>query len=227
MPCVYWPHPQKDETRPAPFTGEGFPTFVLNGTTDPATPYSNAEAVFANLSDGYFITEIGGPHVIFGWGVECVDSLVVEFLVNDTLPAEREITCEGIVADEFVPLALADSAEYTSPLEVLYAVDNEINYMPEYYYMDTTTARAVACPYGGTFAFDSDDTSDLYTLTDCAFSDGFVMTGTGSYNYDDGMFTLEVTVTGLKEGDLTYTRDADWALHVAGTYNGEEVDLSE
>ena len=91
MPCVYWPHPQEDQSRPPPFTGEGFPTFVLNGTTDPATPYSNAEAVFANLSDGYFITEIGGPHVIFGWGVECVDSLIVEFLVNDTQAELRRL----------------------------------------------------------------------------------------------------------------------------------------
>ena len=92
--------------------------------------------------------------------------------------------------------------------------------------MSSTTARAIACPYGGTFAFDSDDTSDLFTLTDCAFSKGFAMTGSGSYNYDDGVFTLEVDVTGLKEGSLTYTRDGDGLTHVTGTYGGEEIDLS-
>jgi hypothetical protein len=31
----------------------------------------------------------------------------------------------------------------------------------------------------------------------------------------------------VKDGELTYSRDADWALHVTGTYDGEEVDLSE
>jgi pimeloyl-ACP methyl ester carboxylesterase len=227
IPCVYWPHPQQDETRPAPFTGEGFPTLVLSGTTDPATPYSNAQSVYSHLEDGYLITEIGGPHVIFGWGVECVDSLVTEFLVNDTLPAERETTCEGIVADEFVPLALADAAGYESPLEALVAADNEIYYLPEYYYMSSTTARASACPYGGTLTFDYGDTGDVFTLTNCAFSQGFIMTGNGSTNYEEGSFTLEVTVTGLKEGSLTYVRDAEGSIRVTGTYDGEEIDLAE
>jgi pimeloyl-ACP methyl ester carboxylesterase len=227
IPCVYWPYPQQDETRPAPFTGEGFPTLVLNGTTDPATPYSNAQSVYSHLEDGYFITEIGGPHVIFGWGLECVDSLVTEFLVNDTLPPERETTCEGIVADEFVPLALADAADYESPLEALAAVDNEIYYLPEYYYMSTTTARASACPYGGTLTFDYGDIGDVFTLTDCAFSKGFIMTGNGSTNYEEGSFTLEVTVTGLKEGTLTYVRDGEGSIRVTGTYDGEEIDLAE
>jgi pimeloyl-ACP methyl ester carboxylesterase len=230
LPCVYWPYP-KDDSLPAmlaePFQGGDFPTLVLNATTDPATPYEGARSVFENLADGYMVTEIGGPHVIFGWGNECVDGLVAEFLVNDTLPAERETECEGYVADEFAPLALADASGYADPLEAFYAVDNEINYLPEYYYMSSTTARAIACPYGGTFAFDSDDTGDVYTLTDCAFSEGFVMTGSGSYNYDDGVFTLEVNVTGIKDGSLTYVRDADWAIHVTGEYGGEAIDLSE
>ena len=212
LPCVYWPYPLED-SHPAPFakpfTGEGFPTFVLNATTDPATPYSGAQAVYSNLADGYMVTEVGGPHVIFGWGVECVDSLIADFLVDDTLPTERETICDGVVADEFVPLAPANAADYANPLEALSAVDNEINYLPEYYYMSSTTARAIACPYGGTFAFDSDATSDLFTLTDCAFSNGFAMTGSGSYNYDDGVFTLEVAITGLEEGTLTYTRDSE------------------
>jgi hypothetical protein len=93
--------------------------------------------------------------------------------------------------------------------------------------MSSTTARAIACPYGGTFAFDSNDSSDLYTLTECAFSKGFAMTGSGSYNYDDSVFTLEVNVTGLKEGTLTYTRDSEGVAHITGMYDGEEIDLSE
>ncbi len=230
LPCVYWPHP-KDDALPAmlaqPFQGGDFPTLVLNSTTDPATPYEGARSVFENVSNGYMVTETGGPHVIFGWGNECVDGLVSEFLVNDTLPAERETECEGYVADEFVPLALANAADYETPLAALYDVESEITHLPEYYYASSTNIRAAACPYGGTFAFDSDDTSDLFTLTDCAFSQGFVMTGSGSYNYDDGSFTLEVSVAGLKDGSLTYIRDADWAVRVTGEYGGEAIDLSE
>jgi pimeloyl-ACP methyl ester carboxylesterase len=230
LPCAYWPYP-KDDSNPAPFaepfTGEGHTTLVLNATTDPATPYSGAQEVYSNLSDGYMVTETGGPHVIFGWGVECVDSLVADFLVDDKLPDERETTCEGVVADEFVPLALADAAGYADPLEALYAVDNEINYQPDYYYTIPGNVNAIACPYGGTFAFDSDDSGDLYTFTGCAFSDGFALTGGGSYNYDSGLLTFEVDVSGLKEGSLTYTRDSDGAIKVIGTYGGEEVDLSQ
>jgi pimeloyl-ACP methyl ester carboxylesterase len=230
LPCVFWPYPQ-DDSKPAPFaepfTGEGIPTLVLNATTDPATPYAGAQSVFENLSDGYLVTQVGGPHVIFGWGNECVDGLVTEFLVNDTLPAERETTCEGYVADDFIPLAYANAEEYASPLEALYAVDNEINYLPEYYYNISADINAIACPYGGTFTFEFGDTSDLYTLSDCAFSQGFVMTGNGSYDYDSGLFTLEVDVTGAKEGSLTYTRDAEYALYVTGEYGGETIDISE
>jgi hypothetical protein len=230
LPCAYWPYPQ-DDSRPAPFaepfSGEGFPTLVLNATTDPATPYSGAQSVYSNLVNGYLVTEVGGPHVIFGWGLECVDSLVTEFLVEDKMPTQRETVCEGVVADAFAPLALADAADYASPLEALVAADNEINYLPEYYYISSTTARAIACPYGGTFAFDSGDTSDLFTFAACAFSSGFAITGSGSYNYDDGSFILEVDVTGLKDGSLTYIRDSEGSLHVTGTYGGEAVDLSE
>ena len=38
---------------------------------------------------------------------------------------------------------------------------------------------------------------------------------------------LEVAVTGLKDGSLTYTRNSDGALHVTGRYGGEAVDLSK
>lgn len=227
LPCVYWPYPQVDDARTAPFTGEGFPTLVLNGTTDPATPYSNAQAVYSRLSNGYLVTELGGPHVIFGWGNECVDGLVTAFLVEDQLPAEHETVCEGVVADEFVPLALANAADYENPLDALADVENEITYLPEYYGMSSTTARASACPYGGTLTFDHGDNGDLFTLTDCAFSQGFVMTGSGSTSYEEGSFTLEVEVTGLKEGSLTYIRDAEGAILVTGTYDGEEIEISE
>jgi hypothetical protein len=53
-----------------------------------------------------------------------------------------------------------------------------------------------------------------------------VMSGSGSYNYDDGLFKLEVKVSGLKEGSLTYTRDSDGNKHVTGTYAGQTVDLT-
>jgi len=225
LPCVFWPYPQEDQTRPAPLKAEGIPTLVLNATTDPATPYSDAVSVYSRIADGYLVTETGGPHVIFGWGNACVDDLVAAFLVEAKLPTERETVCEGAVASEFVPLAPLEAAEFENPLQALASVDDEIYYLPEYYYWDYTTPTAIACPFGGTLAFESSAAGETFMLTECAFSDGFVMTGNGSYNTDQDLFTLKVSVTGLQEGALTYTRDGEGTLHVTGMYGGETIDL--
>jgi hypothetical protein len=200
---------------------------VLGATADPATPVSNGQAVFSRLSDGYLVTQEGGPHVTFGRGVSCVDDLITDFLVNDQPPSKRETTCEGAVTDDFVLLAPVNAAQFNDLLETFYSVDNEIYYLPEYYYWDVFTPTSVACPFGGTLFFETTNTGDSLSLADCSFSSGFSMTGSGSNNYDEDWFSLEVHVSGLKSGALTYTRDGNGSLHVVGTYDGEAVDLSE
>jgi hypothetical protein len=204
----------------------GIPTLVLNGTADPATPYYNAQNVYARLADGYFITETGGPHVIFGWGVTCVDAIVTDFLVSERVP-ERHVTCDGVVADDFVPLMPLNAGQFTSPLEAMKAVDNEIYYMPQYYYWDTKTPESIGCPFGGSVSFESSHAGEAFTFKSCAFADDFMLTGSGSNNHDESLITFDVTVTGLKEGTLIYTRNAEGMAHVTGTYDGRAVDLSE
>lgn len=58
-------------------------------------------------------------------------------------------TCEGMVMSEFVPLAPVNVAEFASLLEVFRSVDDEIYYLPEYYYWDLVTPTSVGCPFGG------------------------------------------------------------------------------
>ncbi len=227
LPCPFWPNAQADPSRPSPLIAEDIPVLVLNGTTDPATPYSNAQAVYSRLANGYLVTETGGPHIIFGWGNSCVDDLVTAFLVEDELPSQRETVCEGEVVARFVPLAPLDAADFADPLEALASVDDEIYYLPEYYYWDLETPTSVGCPFGGGLTFAPSDEGEAFTLNGCAFSAGFVMTGSGSYNYDEDIFTLDVAVTGLVDGTLTYTRDGDWNLRVVGEYDGATIDLSE
>ena len=224
---MFWPNAREDNTRPAPLTADGFPTLVLGAIADPATPVSNGQDVFNRLSNGYLITQDGGPHIIFGRGVSCIDDLVTDFLVNDQLPSERETTCEGEVTREFVPLAPLNAAEFTNPLEALRSVDDEIYYLPEYYYWDVATPTSVGCPFGGILSFEATDSGDSFSLQNCSFTNGFSLTGSGSNNYDDGSFTLEVDVTGLKDGSLTYIRDGDGAVHVTGIYGGENIGLVE
>jgi pimeloyl-ACP methyl ester carboxylesterase len=227
LPCVFWPQTPEKVSRPSPLTADNIPTLVLNATTDPATPYSNAQAVYSRLKQGYLVTETGGPHVIFGWGNACVDDLVTAFLVDDQLPVQAETTCDGVVAREFVPLAPLDAAEFANSLEALSSVDDELYYLPEYYYWDLKTPTTVGCPAGGTFSFEATDAGEDYILDSCAFSKGFVMTGDGSYNYDEDLFTLNISVTGLANGTLTYTRDSDGVRRVTGEYKGQAVDLTK
>jgi len=229
LPCAFWPEDGVDAGRPAPLTAAGIPTLVMVGTADPATPPANARRLVSHLADGYLVIEKGGPHILFGWGNACVDDLVTAFLVEDALPQERETTCEGVVEDEYVPLAPADAADLADPLEAMASLHTEVLYLPEYYYWDGETQTAVGCPFGGRLAFEPSEEGERFTLEGCAFSKGFVVTGQGTYAYndDEDLFSLEVSVTGLKEGELLYTSQGDGSLQVSGTYGGESVELSK
>lgn len=223
LPCVFWPHTAPTE-RPAPFTGEGFVTFILNTTTDPATPVQNGYDVFSRLSDAYMFTQEGGPHVIFGRGETCPDVAVNEFIANGTLPSERETSCEGSLIDEYAPLSPATITDYESVLAAFEAVDTEILYLPEYYYWDLESVQSVGCRYGGTFTFEPTDVGEIFTFENCAFIEGFAMTGTGEYVYAE-TFTFDVAVSGEAEGQLIYTRDEanDNTTSVTGVYDSEPV----
>lgn len=225
LPCAFWPTTATDLNRPAPLVADGIPTLVLIGTADPATPLANSQRVLPRLADGYLVTMDGGPHVIFGRGDACPDDLVTAFLVDGELPP-RETRCDGVVADEYVPLAPADALDFSDPLEALLSADDEIYYLPEYYNWDGETPTSVGCPRGGTLRFTTSSVGERFRLDDCAFTARFELTGTGEYDYDADRFTLDVAVTGLAEGNLHYTRASDGSLRAKGIYAGETVDLS-
>jgi pimeloyl-ACP methyl ester carboxylesterase len=226
-PCIFWPVQGLVE-RPAPLKAPGVPTLVLGATADPITPVQYGTNVFSNLDDGYQITTEGGAHVIFGRGDECPDNLVTAFLVTGEPPEERDTTCEGVMFDPYQPVAPIDAADFSDPLEAMISADNEIYYLPEYYYWDVATPTSVGCPYGGAFQFEATELGDSLTLDSCAFSKGFVLTGKGGNDYEAGLFTLEVTVGGLGSSTLTYVRDDNLGAYtLTGDYNGEAIDMSQ
>jgi pimeloyl-ACP methyl ester carboxylesterase len=227
LPCVFWPASSQDQARPTYLSLPNIPTLVLGATADPATPLSNGLSVFQHLADGYMVTEEGGPHVIFGWGNPCPDDLVTEYLTEGTLPSEHEVICDGVVTNEYVPLSPLDASEFENPLQALDSAYTDIYYLPEYYYWDTTTPTRVGCPFGGTLSFESSGSGDAFNLAECTFSKGFVMTGTGTYNYDEDTFTLDVKVTGLADGQLIYFRQSDGSIQVKGNYGNMVIDLSD
>jgi hypothetical protein len=214
-----------------PLTLEGVPTFVLNATLDPATPFEEGKFVADNLADGYHLYVEGGRHSIYGWGYECPDKYVSDFLVDGTLPEEREILCEDWgteVIRAYEPLIEEDISAYEDVLAAFSAVDNSIQLQPEYFYSYFEEDVSVACPFGGSFTFGPGDVGEAYTFENCAYIQGFVLTGTGSMNYETSILTFDVHVSGEKEGDLVYTNDlANGTVSVTGEYGGEQIDLSQ
>ncbi len=225
LPCAFWPVRTLDPARPDPLIAQSIPTLVLGATADPATPFNQGMQVFNRLADGYMVTKQGGPHIIYGRGDVCVDDLVTDFLVDGKTPSERETSCDGDFYDAYVPIAAADMQAYANPLEALEAVDNEIYYLPEYYYWDVETPTTVGCPFGGVLSFEVTDQGEALELQNCIFSEGFILSGTGTNDYENEVFTLSVSVSGRADGNLTYTRQADGSLKVTGVYAGNPVDL--
>ena len=224
FPCAYWPYATTDLTRPDYLTLPDVPTFVLGATADPATPVGNGINVFQHLADGYLITQEGGPHVIFGRGNECPDLIITDFLVNGVVPAEREITCDGFLMDEYLTISPHFAAEFKTPRNALSAVETEIYYLPEYFYWDGFTPTDVGCTYGGTLNIASNNAGSRYnfTLNKCAFTTNFIMTGTGFYNLNNDRFVLEVKTTGRWKCDLKYVRAGE-RINITGKCDGRSI----
>jgi hypothetical protein len=226
LPCAFWP---QGDLPPAyePGFATLIPTLVLGATADPATPVGQGRNVFERLNNAYLITQRGGPHVIFGRGNACPDDIVTALLVQGKQPGLAETTCKGIVADGYVPLPPADARSFKDALEAMISAENEIVYSPEYYYWDQASESGIGCSKSGSALFDlanGENGATRFTLTNCAFSKGFVLTGTGRYNPNTDRFTLRVDVSGARSGSLDYERRGE-AYHVTGTLDGKPVDI--
>ncbi len=225
LPCAYWPGNAPLE-RPQPLVAKGIPTFVLGATTDPATPVQNGERVFSRLDDGYLITAEGGAHVIFNRSNTCPDKIIKDFLLDGKTPAQRQTKCESVIATPYVPLSPPSVRLFDTPLQAMDDVYNEINYLPEYVYWNGSRLIMSACSMSGVVGIASAaDNSDQFRLSDCSFFNGFIMSGTGTFDGD--LFTLNVNISGFENGTLTYTRDADGNIKVTGEYAGQQVDLAD
>ncbi len=230
LPCVYWRDSSQDTTRPPYWSAPGVPTLVLNAEADPITPIAGARAVYEHLDDGYLIVQRGGPHVIFARGNLCIDNAVNVFLLNDQMPAQRETECSGKVMSKYVALAPREAREFPSLLAAMQSAETEINYLPEYYYWDYVTPLHLGCNLSGVIGITQIQNRAQFQLKDCAFSNGFVMTGTGKYQFGKDRFVLRVHVTGNQNCALVYKHKGD-TVNVTGNCDGvvvkQEKKLSE
>lgn len=226
LPCTFWPGAENvPVARPAPLAAEGVPTLVLGATADPVTPIANAERIYRHLAEGYIVTLDGGPHVLRGRNA-CVDDIFMAFLVDGKTPEQRKTTCLGVLASPYIQWPAPDASLYPTPLEALHAVYLEIPLFPEYWVWDGVTPTSVGCPRGGGLTFIPAGHDRQFKLENCTFSPGFAMTGTAVFEVQTGRFSIEVTVSGLAEGELKYERGQNGAIRVTGNYGGQPVNLS-
>ena len=69
------------------------PILVIGTTNDPATPYTWAQALAAQLDSGVLITRVGEGHTGFNKGNDCVDDTVESYFIDGTVP-DADVRCE-------------------------------------------------------------------------------------------------------------------------------------
>jgi pimeloyl-ACP methyl ester carboxylesterase len=85
--CGAWPVPAVG--LPLPLTADGAAPILVVGTTgDPATPYSWAQELAAQLTSGRLLTWQGEGHTAYRRGSACVDGAVDGYLLDGVLPGE-------------------------------------------------------------------------------------------------------------------------------------------
>ena len=228
LACVFWPV-QGRQGRPKTFTGGTFPTLVMNGTGDPATPISNGYAVFDRLKNGAMITMEGGPHVIWGGGFACPDKLVFGLMLDRRKPETPEQLCRQSFLADYAGLTLTTKDAAADPLALARAIENELVQSPEISNWDGETELAVGCDFGGSVTVTASETATEYAFKDCAWWQDLKLSGSGSkIEADDGAkpdgFTLNLDISGTHQGRFAYRHDTTTdAMSLAGTYDGKNL----
>jgi pimeloyl-ACP methyl ester carboxylesterase len=229
LACAYWPQ-QGPDSRPEPYAGGDWPTLVLNGGNDPITPVSMAYSVLDSARNAYGVFLKGGPHVIWGRGLACPDTIVEALLYEGTRPAAREQLCEQDPIADYTPLTLTDPAQMADAFTVARAIETELmTFLPLAQWGGDHPA-SYGCPLGGTILATPADRGAEFVFTACRFWPELAFDGTAAEismgDPDDGiLMTLQIS-SGAGTGNLTYRhRTTDQAYSLTGTWNGQPATL--
>lgn len=226
--CHAWPLPAGDAPRVGLPAGTDFPVLVLSATGDPITPPAAARRIaerYRASTDTYLLETVDGPHVTFGRGLACPDSVVVELLLSGTRPADPEIRCPGRLIAPYIGLGAVGRA--ADPLVGrARALDIELLAHPDYIGWDRLVPLTVGCRFGGRLTVTATAEVERIRVDGCAVVEGSPMRGTGSYDAD----TVRLDVT-FREGRLSYTSDAadrytsafSGVSHWTGTFDGRPI----
>jgi hypothetical protein len=177
---------------------------VIVATADPITPVDQGRAVYSRLADGYLVTTAGGPHVTFGRGNPCPDNLVNDFLISGRRPTQRTTTCSDAYVDPYIPLAPARASAFKNLKAALISFNQQFAVLPEYAYWTGTAPLATGCAVTGSVRVRTTGSGAAYRFANCSFTTGVRLTGTGTFNTDSGLTTLNVTTTGRWNDQVRY-----------------------
>ena len=85
MNCAYWPVKPTGTAHRIEAKGAA-PILVVGTTRDPATPYTWAKALAAQLSSATLLTYEGDGHTAYGRGSDCIDTAINTYLLDGTVP---------------------------------------------------------------------------------------------------------------------------------------------
>lgn len=88
--CADWPVPS-DPLEAVTAAGAP-PILVVSTTGDPATPYEAGVTLAERLESGVLVTNEGEGHTVVADGNDCIDRIVVDYLVDDIVPDDG-VTC--------------------------------------------------------------------------------------------------------------------------------------
>jgi hypothetical protein len=164
---------------------------LLNADSDPATPVSNGLAVFKHAKNASMITMQGGPHVIWGRGLDCPDVTVFALMLDGRKPEHREEVCKQDFLDPYVPLTAVKEGDSAGLTE---AMETELAQAPDLANWDGIDPFTVGCDFGGTVTASAEEASTKYTFKNCAFWPNLRISGDGIHREDEAL-TLQVTTT--------------------------------
>lgn len=86
LTCSMWPYPAAK--KPANLTAKGAaPILVIGTTNDPATPYSQAQALAKLLKSGVMVTYNGEGHTAYGRSNSCIANTVDDYFISNKVPS--------------------------------------------------------------------------------------------------------------------------------------------
>jgi hypothetical protein len=192
---------------------------VLTANTDANTPTADALRVTRHLRSGTaLLSEIGGPHVVYGRGDRCVDDLVNTTILTGRLPARPVTVCPGAVADPYAPVPPRKAAGYADARETVDIVLGAVLDEPTYAVWSGEEPLVLGCEEGGAVRYTEADAGTVTaTLDGCAWTRDVPVSGTVRVE-DGGTGDVSLAVT-LPFAQLNMRHDGT----ISGTFRGRPV----